>query len=130
MPIYEYECAKCHKVTEALLKVGEKDPRKCEHCGGKLSRLISRTSFHLKGGGWGKDLYASNKPESKPADGSQPAATGEGKAEAASESKPVSKPDAKGDTKSAAPAEKPSKAEPAAKPATKSPAQPRSKKAG
>jgi putative FmdB family regulatory protein len=64
MPIYEYQCESCHRLTETLLKVGEKGPRKCPHCGGKLTRVISRTSFQLKGGGWYKDLYASAKPQS------------------------------------------------------------------
>jgi putative FmdB family regulatory protein len=44
MPIYEYECGKCHKRTSVLtLRVSEKVDPSCQHCGGKaMSRLMSR----------------------------------------------------------------------------------------
>src|SRR2546430_571272 len=61
MPIYEYECAKCGKRFEYQQSMSEPPKKKCEKCGGKLERLISQTAFHLKGGGWYKDLY-SKKP--------------------------------------------------------------------
>jgi putative FmdB family regulatory protein len=70
MPIYEYECRQCHEVSDTLQKVGDPAPATCPRCGAQntLSRLVSRTSFVLKGGGWYSDLYASTsakKPESK-----------------------------------------------------------------
>jgi putative FmdB family regulatory protein len=52
MPLYEYRCEKCGRVTEVLQKVGDRPLRRCEICSGKLEKLISRTSFQLKGGGW------------------------------------------------------------------------------
>ena len=52
MPIYEYQCADCDEHLELIQKVGEGRKRKCPECGGKLEKLISRTSFQLKGGGW------------------------------------------------------------------------------
>jgi putative FmdB family regulatory protein len=80
MPIYEYECSQCHQVSDALQKVNDPPPETCPRCGAQrtLSRLLSRTSFVLKGGGWYADLYSSNK--SKPSDGgdSKPAAKTEG----------------------------------------------------
>ena len=44
MPIYEYECARCHKRTSVLtLRVSEKADATCRHCGSdKLHRLMSR----------------------------------------------------------------------------------------
>ena len=44
MPIYEYECAKCHRRTSVLtMRVSEKVDAVCKHCGSsKLSRLMSR----------------------------------------------------------------------------------------
>ena len=44
MPIYEYECARCHKRTSVLtLRVSEKVDATCRHCGSdKLKRLMSR----------------------------------------------------------------------------------------
>jgi putative FmdB family regulatory protein len=64
MPVYEYHCTSCGKDFEYEHRMS--DPRRtvCEACGGELERLISRTSFAFKGGGWYKDLYASSKPES------------------------------------------------------------------
>ena len=52
MPIYEYECSKCGRVDEVLQKFSEKPLVKCRHCSGKLHKLISHSSFHLKGTGW------------------------------------------------------------------------------
>lgn len=43
MPIYEYKCARCGKVSEILVGVGaESASLKCEHCGGsRLEKLMS-----------------------------------------------------------------------------------------
>ncbi len=74
MPIYEYSCAKCGKVLEVTQKMS--DPPLKRHngasprCGGKLSKLMSTNSFHLKGTGWYKTDYAKKeepaKKEAKP----------------------------------------------------------------
>ena len=71
MPIYEYECSQCHQTSDALQKVNDPPPEICPRCGAQhtLSRLLSRTSFVLKGGGWYADLYSSSKPKS---DGGEP----------------------------------------------------------
>ena len=58
MPIYEYECATCGARAEIIHAMSDDSKRKCEKCGGKLERLISPSAFHLKGGGWYKDLYS------------------------------------------------------------------------
>ena len=79
MPIYEYECSQCHQTSDALQKVNDPPPETCPRCGAQhsLSRLVSRTSFVLKGGGWYADLYSSSKP--KPESGeSKPAAKSDG----------------------------------------------------
>ena len=75
MPIYEYECSQCHQTSDALQKVNDPPPETCPRCGAQhtLSRLVSRTSFVLKGGGWYADLYSSSKPKSDGAE-SKPAA--------------------------------------------------------
>src|SRR6185295_3341731 len=53
MPIYEYECSQCHQTSDALQKVNDPPPETCPRCGAHdtLTRLLSRTSFVLKGGG-------------------------------------------------------------------------------
>jgi putative FmdB family regulatory protein len=64
MPIYEYRCQQCQKVFEYSHRMSDPSKTTCEECGGALERLISRTAFTLKGGGWYKDLYSSSKPDS------------------------------------------------------------------
>jgi putative FmdB family regulatory protein len=61
MPLYEYRCLKCEHVVEVLQKLSDRPLRKCELCSGKLEKLISRTSFQLKGGGWFAHGYGSSK---------------------------------------------------------------------
>jgi len=58
MPIYEYECSKCAKIEEVFQKFSDKPLVKCKHCSGKLHKLISHSSFHLKGTGWYVTDYA------------------------------------------------------------------------
>ncbi len=58
MPIYEYQCMQCGKIGEVLQKFSEKPLKKCNHCSGKLQKLISHSSFHLKVTGWYVTDYA------------------------------------------------------------------------
>ena len=76
MPIYEYRCAECHQVFEEWCKHvddGNK-PRSCPICKGKAERLISHTSFALKGGGWYATEYGTqkNRPTTENSSGSAP----------------------------------------------------------
>lgn len=54
MPIYEYECQKCGSTLEAFQKISDPPLKKCENtgCNGKLRRIMSNSSFVLKGSGW------------------------------------------------------------------------------
>ncbi len=61
MPIYEYQCTKCGRQTEVWQRITDQSPTKCERCKGKMRRLISQSSFHLKGTGWYVTDYASKK---------------------------------------------------------------------
>lgn len=67
MPVYEYRCTSCLKEFEIEHRMSEKRTE-CAECKGSLERLISRTSFAFKGGGWYKDLYASPKPGASSSD--------------------------------------------------------------
>ena len=52
MPIYEFFCGECEKKTELLMGLREKTPA-CPHCQkDALKKLVSRSSFVLKGTGW------------------------------------------------------------------------------
>jgi putative FmdB family regulatory protein len=59
MPIYEYECSKCGHQTEIWQKIADPPLTKCEVCKGRMKRLISQSTFHLKGTGWYATDYAS-----------------------------------------------------------------------
>ncbi len=58
MPIYEYQCDKCGKTEEVIQKFSDAPLTTCSHCSGKLHKLISQSSFHLKGTGWYVTDYA------------------------------------------------------------------------
>lgn len=65
MPIYEYECTKCGKLEEVLQNFSDKPLTKCQNCSGKLQKIVSQSTFHLKGTGWYATDYA-NKSTSSP----------------------------------------------------------------
>jgi putative FmdB family regulatory protein len=107
MPVYEYLCKACGHEFEREQRISDKPVKKCPSCGAlQAKRLISRTSFVLKGGGWYGDLYSSTPPAKK-AEGADAKgetkgeAKGDGKSESASEpaagEKPAAKPAAKPD---------------------------------
>jgi putative FmdB family regulatory protein len=52
MPLYEYECAKCKKVIEVMQKFSEGPLAECPDCKGPVTKLMSMSSFALKGTGW------------------------------------------------------------------------------
>jgi putative FmdB family regulatory protein len=66
MPIYEYRCKSCGTTIEAIQKFDAKPLRKCRECAGRLEKLISRTSFQLKGGGWFAEGYGNGSKSKKP----------------------------------------------------------------
>ncbi len=58
MPVYDYRCEKCGRQFEVEQKITENPKKRCPKCGGKVTRLISNTSFVLKGTGWYVTDYA------------------------------------------------------------------------
>jgi putative FmdB family regulatory protein len=59
MPVYEYRCAGCGHEWEETQKAKDPPTQFCPRCGAKLAqRLISKTSFVLKGAGWSGDGYS------------------------------------------------------------------------
>lgn len=54
--IYEYECKKCGEF-EIEQRITDGKLEKCPSCEGEVRRLISKSSFVLKGKGWFKDGY-------------------------------------------------------------------------
>lgn len=66
MPIYEYKCKKCGHEFEEIQKFSDKPIAECAKCKGPVEKLISQSSFHLKGTGWYATDYAGKeKKETK-----------------------------------------------------------------
>jgi putative FmdB family regulatory protein len=57
MPIYEYHCSKCGDF-ETMQRMSDKPLTTCPTCRRKVTKLISSTTFHLKGSGWYITDYA------------------------------------------------------------------------
>ncbi len=70
MPIYEYECAGCHEIHEALQKFSDPPLKKCPSCGGKLHKIMSMNAFHLKGDGWYVTDYKGKNSSTQKSEGS------------------------------------------------------------
>lgn len=98
MPIYEYRCEHCGDFEE-MQRITDPPLTKCPRCRRKVRRLISNTSFQLKGSGWYVTDYAragsnnrSDKKSEKSEGSSTSETTSEKKSEAKSETKSETKP--------------------------------------
>ncbi|HQR37252.1 MAG TPA: zinc ribbon domain-containing protein [Blastocatellia bacterium] len=92
MPIYEYTCEKCGEHLEVLQKMGAKPLTRCTKCKGKLHKVVSKSSFQLKGSGWYVTDYAkgSGAPKSDGAASSKADTKSESKTESKPETAPAS----------------------------------------
>ncbi|MCI0419502.1 MAG: zinc ribbon domain-containing protein [Acidobacteria bacterium] len=92
MPIYEYRCKKCSSHFEVIQKFSDNPLRICSNCKGRLSKLISKTSFQLKGSGWYVTDYAKSvKAAAKQEETSKPATESPAKNETPSRKEPTKK---------------------------------------
>lgn len=98
MPVYEYECLNCGETHEVRQKFTDKALSTCPRCSGTLKKLISNTSFILKGTGWYKTDYASKPAES----GKKPHAKKDSGAESKTETKAETKSESKTESKAEA----------------------------
>ncbi len=58
MPVFEYRCSECNFETSVLQKLSDDPPKCCKCTSDKdMKKLISATSFLLRGSGWAKDNY-------------------------------------------------------------------------
>ena len=64
MPIYEYQCKKCGEF-EVVQKITDTQLKRCPTCRSKVTKLISTTTFHLKGTGWYVTDYGPKDGKSK-----------------------------------------------------------------
>jgi putative FmdB family regulatory protein len=83
MPIYEYRCEACGELQEAIQKMSDAPLKLCKHCGKEaLERVLSKTSFVLKGSGWYVTDYKSRPSEAKSESKSESAPASTPKADA------------------------------------------------
>ena len=68
MPIYEYDCPECG-AFEHIQPISARPLRKCPSCGSRVRKLVSPSSFRLKGSGWYADGYSSRKPSGNGSNG-------------------------------------------------------------
>jgi putative FmdB family regulatory protein len=116
MPIYEYLCGGCEHEFEVMQRITADSGATCPECGGdKCRRLMSQTSFKLKGSGWYVTDYGAKK-KAPPANGAEPS-------EAASSSDSASSDSASSDSAAKA---KPSDAAPSSSKADSAAAKPKS----
>lgn len=89
MPIFEFRCSACGHLEEVLQKHTDPAPDACPKCNAQktMGKELSLSAFHLKGGGWYKDLYSSSSTPAA-ASGASTGSSSTGDAKPASESKP------------------------------------------
>lgn len=58
MPIYEYECVRCHKRFEQLQRLSDPLVTACPTCGGAVHKQFSVPALQFKGSGFYKTDYA------------------------------------------------------------------------
>jgi putative FmdB family regulatory protein len=85
VPLYEYQCKKCHSLTERIQKFSDPPLATCPHCGGELEKLLSAPAVQFKGTGWYVTDYArksgkgSSSGNGAGSDGASDSKTAEGK---------------------------------------------------
>ncbi len=86
MPLYEYQCTRCHKRVEKIQSFSAEPLKVCEFCGGELEKLISAPAIQFKGTGWYVTDYkkSGGATEAKPAAKEAAASSSDAPASAAS----------------------------------------------
>jgi putative FmdB family regulatory protein len=88
MPLYEYECTKCHHRFERIQKFSDPHVKSCPNCAGKVELVVSAPAVQFKGSGWYVTDYAK-----KSGSGSSSSSNGSQKSEKKDDVKP--KPESK-----------------------------------
>ncbi len=70
VPLYEYECAKCHHHFEKIERVTAAAIKVCPVCGGEAERVLAPPAIQFKGSGWYVTDYA--RKSAPPAGKEQP----------------------------------------------------------
>jgi|SRR5208337_1734438 len=92
MPLYEYQCKKCHHRFERIQKFSDPHVKKCPECGGAVEQMISAAAVRFKGSGWYVTDYAKKSSSGTASSGGDSESKTEAKTESATkkEDKPKS----------------------------------------
>jgi putative FmdB family regulatory protein len=104
MPLYEYECKKCHHRFEKIQKFSDPHVKKCPKCGGPIEQVISAPAVQFKGSGWYVTDYArksGSSPSSGDSGSKDSSSKDEKSAKAKSDDKPKSEDKPKAEKKNA-----------------------------
>lgn len=96
MPIYEYRCSSCRHTFEVIQKFSDAPVKRCSECSGPVEKMVSRTSFHLKGGGWFLNDYSGARGSDKTGSSDATETKGKSESKAAEGGTSPSKPKAAG----------------------------------
>ncbi len=78
MPIYEYRCSRCGRIFEEWAQSFDSPEHEpCPHCGGDAARIMSHTSFVLKGEGWYVTEYGNRNKTDHESGAGAPDGTGD-----------------------------------------------------
>jgi len=99
MPLYEYQCKKCHHRFERIQKFSDPHIKKCPDCGGPVEQTISAPAVQFKGSGWYVTDYA--KKSTAPAASADSSSKTESKDKAEASTKKEEKPKAETSSKKA-----------------------------
>jgi putative FmdB family regulatory protein len=87
MPLYEYECKKCHHRFERIQKFSDPHVTKCPKCKGPIEQLISAPAVQFKGSGWYVTDYAKGGAQPGSSTGESSGKDGKAKSEKAADDK-------------------------------------------
>jgi putative FmdB family regulatory protein len=65
MALYDYKCTNCPTTTEISHKMLDESKHYCPNCSSEMNKLISPTSFKLKGEGWYTSGYSAKSAQNK-----------------------------------------------------------------
>jgi putative FmdB family regulatory protein len=105
MPLYEYQCKKCHHRFERIQKFSDPHVKKCPDCGGRVEQMISAASVQFKGSGFYVTDYPKKSSQSSSSNGDS-ASKGDSGAKKEEKSKPDSSQKSESSSKSESTAKK------------------------
>jgi len=90
MPIYEYQCKKCHHRFERIQKFSDPHVKKCPDCGGPVEQVVSAPAVQFKGSGWYVTDYAKKSGAASSSSANGESTDTAGKKDDKKDSKPAS----------------------------------------